>query len=160
MTGFEPTNSDPWVDRLSDYLDGEMDADERARLEAHLAGCAECAATLADLGDVMRRARALAPREPATDLWPGIAAGIGAPRADVLPLRLERRETARRLSFSVPQLVAASLVLAIGSAVAGRFLVRAEPDAPVAQGAAPSAVLAAETAPPPGYEEELTRLQL
>src|SRR2546430_14202811 len=80
---------DNWTDRLSEYVDGTLGAGERAALEAHLAGCAACAATLEDLRRVVARARALDDRPPAADLWPKIAAGGGraipAPRAGAGP---------------------------------------------------------------------------
>ncbi|HEV8354433.1 MAG TPA: zf-HC2 domain-containing protein, partial [bacterium] len=47
-----------WTDRLSDYLDGELPDDERYAIESHLAGCAPCAAVLADLKRVVARAQA------------------------------------------------------------------------------------------------------
>lgn len=31
------------LERLSDYVDGEVEAADRARIEAHLAGCGNCA---------------------------------------------------------------------------------------------------------------------
>ena len=37
------------VELLSDYLEGELPAAERARVEAHLATCPECLAYLAQL---------------------------------------------------------------------------------------------------------------
>ena len=37
---------DEWNDRLSEYLDGELEPAEQRALEAHLAGCAECRADL------------------------------------------------------------------------------------------------------------------
>jgi hypothetical protein len=103
--------SDQWTDRLSEYLDGELDAATRAGLEAHLAGCAECLATLTELRSVARRAAALEDRPPARDLWPGIASRIGL-ETDELAIR--RR--ARRVSFTVPQLAAAGLALIAVSA--------------------------------------------
>jgi anti-sigma factor RsiW len=160
---------DLWTDRLSDYLDGELDADERARLEHHLDRCPACAATLAELSAVIERARALRPAEPTSDLWPGIASAIGAAAGAAAPRRsgelraLPGREAARRVSFSLPQLAAASVVLALGSALVGRYVVRSEPDEPVAAAPAPAptaAVLVGDLAPPPGYAEELARLQL
>ena len=103
--------SDQWTDRLSEYLDGEMDAESRAGLEAHLASCAECGATLTELRSVARRAAALEDRPPATDLWPGIARRIGL---DTDALAIRRRT--RRVSFTVPQLAAAGLALIAVSA--------------------------------------------
>ena len=38
-----------WTDKLSEYLDDELPAGERAALERHLAGCASCLAVLNDL---------------------------------------------------------------------------------------------------------------
>ena len=63
---------DVWMERLSEYLDGEMDRSERASLEVHLEGCAECAAVLADLKRVRARARELYPVPVPEDLWPRI----------------------------------------------------------------------------------------
>ena len=105
--------SDRWMDRLSDYLDGELPEEERVALEAHLDGCAECTATLEDLTRVVRRARALESSPPLHDLWPAIAQRIGAtpPRsADVVPLET-RRKPARRWMLSLPQLAAAGIGL-------------------------------------------------
>lgn len=42
-------NSHDELDLLSSYLDGELDASDRARLDAHMATCAECRTTLAGL---------------------------------------------------------------------------------------------------------------
>ena len=93
--------SDEWTDRLSEYLDDELPADERTALEAHLRHCARCGAVLADLKRIVTRARGLEDRTPDHDLWPGVAARIGA-------LPAARR---RRWSFSLPQLAAAGIAL-------------------------------------------------
>ena len=100
--------NDPWTDRLSEYLDGELDAQERGALEAHLSGCAECRATLAELRQVVARAKGLEDRPPKTDLWPGVAERIGSGKVVNLPAH-----RARRFSFSVPQLIAASIALVL-----------------------------------------------
>ena len=102
--------SDAWTDRLSEYLDEELAPEERAALAAHLEECAECSATLADLRRVVARARALEPAGPATDLWPGIAERIGAGSG---PVRAVSRERFRRISFSLPQLLAAGIALMV-----------------------------------------------
>lgn len=98
--------SDNWTDRLSEYLDGELDVAQRAELEAHLTGCDTCRATLADLRRVVDRARTMDERPPARDLWPGIAGRIGL-SADDLAVQRARR----RISFTVPQLIAAGIAL-------------------------------------------------
>ena len=104
---------DPWTDRLSEYLDGELPEWERHALESHLESCAECSLIVSDLRRVVRRARTLKNPPPVTDLWPGIAARIGAgiPKAqDVVDLDARRR-VRRRWAFSLPQLAAAGIAL-------------------------------------------------
>jgi hypothetical protein len=105
--------NDQWTNRLSEYLDGELDRGERTALEAHLATCGHCYATLADLRDVVARAKSLEDREPATDLWAGIRAGMTPARG--AGVSLPARASRRRFSFSVPQLLAASIALVLFS---------------------------------------------
>lgn len=129
---------DRFTDRLSEYLDGDMDPRDEALVEAHLVDCATCRATLAELRAVLARATALPPAEPKSDLWPGILArvesdvataggnaqagrdvaaalpGLGSGKADPRA----RARPRRRISFSVPQLAAASVALALASGTA------------------------------------------
>jgi hypothetical protein len=100
---------DEWNDRLSEYIDGELEPSERRALEAHLAGCAECRTDLATLRAVVTRAGSLTDAPPASDLWPGVAA-----RIDPRPARRTTLVT-RRFAFTLPQLVAASLALIVAS---------------------------------------------
>jgi anti-sigma factor RsiW len=104
--------TDQWTDRLSDYLDDELDAGGRAALERHLASCADCTATLAELREIVARAQSLAPRPPAADLWPGIEPRLDRVTTVVSPFP---QRPARRFSFTVPQLVAAGLALMVVS---------------------------------------------
>ncbi|MBA3885848.1 MAG: zf-HC2 domain-containing protein [Acidobacteria bacterium] len=96
------------TDRLSDYLDGELAADEREAVAAHLTGCAGCAAVLDELRGLRAHAAALPESlPPAADPWPAIAARIAS--------HGESRRAPWRMSFSVPQLAAAAaLLLAVG----------------------------------------------
>ena len=98
---------DQWTDRLSEYLDGELTPPERTTLEAHLASCDACRTTLDELRRVVTNARALDDRPPTADLWPAVAARIG------LSTRVRARPVVRRFSFTVPQLAAASVALAL-----------------------------------------------
>src|SRR6267143_6018862 len=100
---------DQWTDRLSEYLDGELTSPERTAFEAHLASCDACRTTLDELRRVVTNARALDDRPPAADLWPAVATRIG------LSARSRTRPAVRRFSFTVPQLAAASVVLALVS---------------------------------------------
>lgn len=108
------------IDRLSDHLDGALDARERASVEAHLEGCPECSAILDDLREIAEAAARLPDREPTVDLWEGIAARIGAadPAIGTAP---------RRFSFSLPQLVAAGIALV---AATSAIMWHVRPDAP------------------------------
>jgi len=96
--------SDRWMERLSEYLDGELPATDRAALEAHLDTCNDCSAMLDDLRRVVDRARLAEEYVPRRDLWPGIASRIGATHASP-------RRTGRKWSFSLPQLAAAAILL-------------------------------------------------
>jgi hypothetical protein len=114
------------TDRLSEYRDGELRDAERAEIEAHLATCAECSAVLADIDVVAMSAASLGALKPPRDLWPGIAARIAAePKQasgdDVIPITAAPRPP-RRFSFTVPQLAAAAIVLALAAAGAARVL--------------------------------------
>jgi hypothetical protein len=121
--------TDQWTDRLSEYLDGELDPVERAALETHMAGCPECAEILAGLRRVVAVARALEDRPPSADLWSGVAAGIGAGGSTI---RRPAERPRRRLSFSVPQLLAAGIALMVASGGTAWMLHPGVPSAPVA----------------------------
>lgn len=110
--------------------EGTADLTGRARLERHLAACADCRRELAQLEALLAAARAL-PRtaEPRRDLWPGIAA-----RLDAAP----EGAGGRRLRFpraAVPRhwlAAAAALALVVaGAGVAGWWSGRV-PDSPPA----------------------------
>ncbi|HEX7119206.1 MAG TPA: zf-HC2 domain-containing protein [Longimicrobiales bacterium] len=156
-----------WMDRLSEYLDGELDAADRAALEAHLQGCAECAVALDELRAVIALAGSLEDRPPASDLWPGIARRIAAerPAARVAELAERRREAVTRISFSLPRLAAAAIALMLLSggsvwlAMSGRA---PAPAAPVAEtttpGAGDRAVRLATDRAVPGYDRAVSDL--
>jgi hypothetical protein len=108
--------SDQWTERLSEYLDGDLAPDARTELEQHLLTCAECEAVLADIRRVVGRAGSLVDREPPRDLWPGIAQAIGAtPPGGTKAVSIASARRARRWSFSLPQLAAASIALMLVS---------------------------------------------
>jgi len=111
--------NDIWTNRLSEYLDGELDNTERAALDAHLATCGACFATLGELKRVVARAQALQDSQPDKDLWPSIRARLSPEHASGGGARHAATTARRRFTFSVPQLLAASvaLVLMSGGAV-------------------------------------------
>jgi hypothetical protein len=99
---------DPWIDRLSEHIDGELDASAEATLAQHLDHCQVCRQTLAELQQVRTLAKGLQDTPPVLDIWPAIAARM-AP-ADVVPLP-DRRPRRWHVSISVPQLAAAAVIL-------------------------------------------------
>ena len=117
--------SDSWTDRLSEYVDGELDAPTRAALEAHLATCAACRATRDELEQVVVRARRVGYREPAADLWPPIertiaATAPGARRRRLITMSLGRLAAAA----GIVALVAGGLAWTIASTRAARLAER------------------------------------
>ncbi len=116
---------DQWTDRLSEYLDDELDATERRELEAHLTACASCRTTLDELKGVVSRAKSMTERPPTTDLWAGIEQRIAAMGGS------------RRYTFSLPQLAAAGIALMVlsGGAVWMLRQQTVEPAAPPTQAA-------------------------
>src|SRR5512145_3332721 len=99
-----------WTDQLSGYLDGELPPAARASLEAHLADCGSCRAVLQDLRAIVHAAPAYQGTDPEVDLWPGIQGAIDGGRE----LKFEpRRSTAVPRTFSLQQLIAASVAFAM-----------------------------------------------
>lgn len=113
------TNHD--TQQLSAYLDGQLTAAGRQRVEAHLRDCPACRQVLQDLTAILRAAPSYEGAPPARDLWPEIAAGID--RARVVPLAPRR---APRL-FTWRQLVAASALLAAAASGAVWLATRGSP---------------------------------
>jgi len=142
---------DRWSDRLSEYLDGEMKPAERQQLEAHLAECAACTVALADLGEVVARARTLEDAPLAEDLWPGIEAQL-TPRSSGARARAGtivdgRAWWGRRFDLGLPQLAAAAVLLVTLSAGAVWLAMRG-PGLPSVPGTAPAGTLASRPAAP------------
>jgi len=121
-------DTDPWTDRLSEYVDGELDAPTRAALDAHLATCANCRATRDALVRVVARARQLADRDPARDLWAPIEATIETSR--VTPIVTARQR--RLVTVSFARLVAAASVVAVLAGGVAWLVASSRPHAPIA----------------------------
>jgi hypothetical protein len=139
----------PLPQQLSLYLDGDLDPAPARELEAHLAACEQCALLLTELRRVVARAEALEDHPPQPDLWPGVAAAIGAaPRSR------------GRIVFSIPQLLAAGIALMLlsGGAVAGMLRVRSQHNA---GGMPQTSITAVSTHPATerGYEAAIRELQ-
>lgn len=152
--------TDRWTDRLSEYLDGDLSADERTALEAHLRECPACRTTVDDLRRVMTRAHTLVDR-PAGELWAGIAARIGAESG---PVVLDAYRARRRVAVTMPQLAAAAVLLVSLSTGATWLALRPAVDRPVAvQAARPSGAPVIQAGLPAAaeksYEAAVTELE-
>lgn len=139
----------PNPERLSDYLDGALPPGEVRLLETHLATCAECAGLLSEIRRVVARAQSLEDRPPRSDLWPGVAAAIGR-----VPAR-------RRLTFSVPQLLAAGIAIMVLSGGAMALLLGGErtPVAGAGQDSAPASVQVTAVSAERGYDAAIRKLE-
>jgi hypothetical protein len=159
----EAGGRDPWVDRLSEYLDGELTPPERAALEMHLGACAACTETLEALRAVVIHARTLEDPPPAEDLWPGIAtqitrtdapavAPVAAPHGRAPIVGVGRRWWTRRFDVSLPQLAAAAVLLVALSAGAAWIALRGSAFTPGPSGGgsrSPGAIAVAPARPMP-----------
>jgi hypothetical protein len=146
--------TDAFADRLSDYIDDEVTGAERAAIDAHLATCADCSAIVEELRSVVEHAASLADVPPRGDLWPGVAARLSPPARPSGLWLFRRLVSARRFSFTLPQLAAASLAIMVlsGGVV---WMARSDPRAdfpPVsADGTPPNA--RRETVAPAGFSD-------
>src|SRR3954469_8206390 len=101
---------DIWMDRLSEYLDSEMERPERDALEAHLAECPACTALLSDLKKVRAMGRDRKELPVPEEIWPRIeraiaqggaaATGLSAER-EPGDARIQRLDLPARARFSV-----------------------------------------------------------
>jgi len=143
--------SDQWTDRLSEYLDGDLTEPEKAALEAHLTTCAACRETLTGLRRIVAQARSLEDRPPSRDLWSGVATRIGVARGG------------RRLTFSVPQLLAAGIALAVLSGGSAWLLhpgpARVTAVQPAAPGTVPVATVGSTSAAERSYDSAVDDLE-
>ncbi len=121
-----------WTDRLSEYVDGDLDAATAAAVDQHLVECDECSAIVADLRFIAKSAAALDDVDPPSHVWAGIAAAINAPvaqhEAGAGVIRMDAHRTSRRsITMSMPQLAAAAIVLLMfGGAVVASLGPRTE----------------------------------
>lgn len=75
--------TDPWAERLSEYLDGELTVTEAAELKRHLAQCGSCRQAVAELRAVVARLRGdpvLHTDQPTHEGWRAIRESIALSR--------------------------------------------------------------------------------
>ncbi len=112
------TQTDPFRERLSEYLDGSLSEEATLQMESHLEECEDCRALLDELRGVVLAAVALVDRPPERDLWPSVVERIRASKVVSLSGgrdRARRRGARRYVRLSLPQAAAAALALILGS---------------------------------------------
>ena len=118
------------TDKLSDYLDDELEAGERQAVDEHLAVCGTCRTVLSQLRALVEQARHLPGQLPANELWHGVASRIDSRGAVVVPFAPRQRRT---FAFTVPQLVAAGVALMVLSGGLVHFARYSEPGSPATE---------------------------
>lgn len=107
--------------RLPDYLEGDLQGDERDAFARHADSCLHCEPILNDIKAIVAGAGALGPIEPSRDLWSGIESRIGA---TVVPIG------ARRSSPLMRGLAAAVVLIAATAGITYQLTVSRHPAAP------------------------------
>ncbi len=168
------------AERISAYMEGDLDPADAAEVEAHLEGCGRCREVLSELRDVVERARRLPDAPPERDLWPGLRKAITGGEAGRTPVVSDGSvpggadvtafpgspEERRGYRLSGVQLAAAAAALIFFSG-AGAWLVHPGGSGSATAGSGPvdagtsAARVVAEDAPevPEEYRSELERLQ-
>lgn len=75
------------AERLSEYLERELDDATRAAMDRHVLSCAVCGALVADLRELRTQAAKLPELAPSRDLWSGIVSRIETPVVELNPAR-------------------------------------------------------------------------
>lgn len=97
-------------ERLSAYLDGELDSAAAGAAERHLAECADCRATLQQLGAVKQWAPGYTGVPASGELWGKVLKGIEQP-APIATKSIAWH--GRRINVGMPMLLAASIALVL-----------------------------------------------
>lgn len=102
-------------DQLSDFLDGELAANDRQNLERHLRTCSVCTTIRDDLARLIAASANLPLHTPSPALWANIEREIGAGRVAAGPAAWWNRLSARHYDFSISarQLVAAAATVTV-----------------------------------------------
>lgn len=126
-----------WQERISEYLDGELQGDDRRAFESRMESDAELASAVEEVRQIIARAGELERPMPPAAVWEAIAARIaeqprGVDEAGSDPSGLDRVDRARELRrraaprpgirLGPAQLVAACVTLVMVSAFGGWWL--------------------------------------
>jgi predicted anti-sigma-YlaC factor YlaD len=116
----------PSEQTISEYVDGELAAAERAEVQHHLDTCPACAALAADFGRLTRAAGALEPLAPPPAVWPRVTDALR-----------RSRTRGRLLRWTSLGALAAAAVLVIAIAAGVRWRTELPPSVASVDGVAP-----------------------
>lgn len=135
-------------ERLSEWLDHDIDPATRMMLERHVASCARCTALVGDLASIRREAASLPELVPSRDLWPEIEARIQAPVISLDQPRVMRPASPRGPVRRAWWLGAAAAgLVAVTAGVTYYVTIQATPSETITA-VAPPVVRGPDTAPP------------
>lgn len=134
-------------ERLSEWLDHDVDPATRMTLERHVASCARCTALVSDLASIRREAASLPELVPSRDLWPGIEARIQAPVITLDQPRVMRPASARGARRTWWLGAAAAALVAVTAGVTYYVTIQRAPTRTITA-AAPATVRGPDTAAP------------
>jgi hypothetical protein len=114
---------DTVLERLDDWAGGELSPPDRAEVELHLAGCAECRIEAEALRSLLEEVAAL-PAEvlPQRDLWAGIAPRL---QQGIATLQEDRTPSRRYSRWGLQ--AAAAVVLMVGTSLVTRSIIDQKP---------------------------------
>lgn len=118
MRDYGSFDCERFAEHLMDHIEGDDDTATRARMDAHVASCADCCTLLADVRRISHDAAELPPLAPSRDLWSEIAARIEAPVIAIPQLAsvdASRRSRRGAPAWLRPAAAAAALIVATAS---------------------------------------------
>ena len=136
--------------RLSELVDGALDATERAGIEAHVRGCPRCSGLVEDLGRIRQAARSLGPVDPPAHVWLEIAGHVHQ-KSSATETHADRGRTGAAAQRWQWIGLAAALIVSTAGAYLYLHLERQRP------AAAPAAAATATTASVDAFTDELTQ---
>lgn len=123
--------SDRWTDRISEYLDGDLDEATARDFERALETDAELAATLEEVRQLVDRAHDLPRHEAPPELWSKIEAQItGTPHAPIVDLAIEREKRGWLPGLASLRAIAAVVALVSIAALSGWWIGQRNNEAP------------------------------
>jgi hypothetical protein len=112
----------PSDEQLNDYVEQALSPADHVTLARHVEGCSDCAQVVADLQDLVQKARSMATLMPPPELWSRIESRLPSESAALKPApQHDRSPIGWQLPFS-PGWVLATAALVIAAFLTGRLV--------------------------------------